>query len=391
MDILNAIESLDELDLILLSGLGFCFIIQIIFYWIVFAKPYRYAKKLAAGKIETYDEQPPVSVIVAIKNDFYDLNYFLPSILEQNYPQFEVIIVNDGSSDENELTLISLQNRYPNLYATKIPDDTRNLSRKKLALSVGIKAAKYKHLLFMEADSCPRTKDWISLMVRHVENEKTIVLGLSVKKKEKGFFERYIAFDYLFSNLKFLTLALFNRPYAGDGHNLLYTKEHFEKERGYSKYHFLSSGDDDLFINTIANKKNTAVEILPDSLVEATIDGFYEYKHWKIDRESSAYFLKKGPVAFWRLESFLRVGFYAFFVACLIGKPLFSIMAITALSTFFIRLLSQIIIWLGINKKLKLERLSVFFPIYDLFQPFINMYFFFYRVFKIKNSFVTRL
>jgi Glycosyltransferases, probably involved in cell wall biogenesis len=391
MDILNAIESLDGSDLILLSGLGFCFIVQTIFYWVVFAKPYRYAKKLAAGKIETDDEQFPVSIIITIKNEFYDLNYFLPSILEQNYPQFEVIVVNDGSSDENELTLMRLQNQYPNLYATKIPDNTRSLSRKKLALSVGIKAAKYNYLLFMEADSCPRTQDWISLMVRHVKNEKTIVLGLSVKKKEKGFLGRYIAFDYLFSNLKFLTLALFNRPYAGDGHNLLYAKEHFEKEKGYSKYHFLSSGDDDLFINTIADKKNTAIEILPDSLVEVKIDGLHGYRHWKIDRESSAYFLKKGPVAFWRLESFSRVGFYAFFVACLIGNPLFSIMTVTALSIFFIRLLSQIIIWCGINKKLKLERPSAFFPFYDLFQPFVNMHFFFYRVFKIKNSFVTRL
>jgi len=387
-DIFN---SLNTLDLILLAGLIICFTVQILFYWIVFSKPYRYVRKLDAGKVEVSDEQPPVSVIVSVKNAFYDLNHFLPSLLEQNYPQFEIIIINDGYSDENELVLTHFQNHHTNLYSTKIPDNTRGVSRKKLALTLGVKAAKYEHLLFTEADSCPRTPDWISMMVRHLRKEKTIVLGLSVMEKEKGFLRSYIAFDYLFSNLKFLSLALFNHPYAGDGHNLLYAKDHFEREKGYSKYYFLHSGEDDLFINTIANRKNTAVEISPDSIISTQIDGFQDFRQRKIDRETSVHYLKKGPIAFWRLESYSRVGFWGFFIACLIGSPLLSVLTITAFSTFVIRLLSQIIIWIKTSKSLKLRRPSIFSPLYDLFQPFFNVYFFLYRIVRIKNSFVTRL
>ena len=391
MSMIDTLNMLSTSDLICLAGLVFCFVIQMLFYWIVFAKPYRYVKKLKSGRIDVSSGQPPVSVIVLVKNEFYDLNDFLPSILEQNYPHFEVIIVNDGHSDENELALTVLQNKYANLYATRIPDGTRSISRKKLALSLGIKASKHELLLFTEADSCPKSPEWISLMLRHIRDSKSIVLGLSVKEKKKGFLSSFIAFDYLFSNLKFLTLALFNRPYAGDGHNLLYTKDHFEREKGYCKYHFLAPGEDDLFINTIANKHNTSVELSPDSVVETKIEGIYDYRQRKIDREAASYFMKKGPVCFWRIESYTRVAFYLFLIFCFVEKELVSLLPIAAAAVFILRLLSQIVVWFKIHKSLKLGRLPFFLPFYDFFQPFMNVSVFLYRVFKLKNSFVSKL
>lgn len=388
---MSLLEILNMPELILLAVLGFCFIVQLIYHWVYFTKPLRYAQNLAKGKVQLSTEQPPVSVIVTVKNEYYDLNHFLPSLLEQNYPQFEVIIVNDGFNDENELTLRQLQNKYSNLYFTKIPDGTRSLSRKKLALSIGIKASHYEHLLFTEADSYPGSPDWIALMLRHYQEKKTIVLGLSIKQEEKGFWSRYISFDYLLSNLKFLSLALFNRPYAGDGRNLSYAKNHFEKEKGFSKYLFLSTGGDDLFINTIADYQNTAVEISPKSIVRTRIDGFRDYKTRKVDRETSARFFKKGPVAFWRLEAYSRVIFFLSVILCFVGQEIISILPITAVSLYVLRILSLTIIGFKTSKCLNLKSPSFFLPLYDLIQPFLDFCFYLRRLFRMKEHYVMKI
>ena len=382
---------LSAIDIILLSVLGCCFLIQIIFYLFVLSKPFSYAKKLSSHKIKFPPGRPSVSVIVTIKNDFYRLEDFLPSLLEQDYPQFEIIVVNDGVDDENESALIRLQNRYANLYSTKIPDNTRSLSRKKLALSLGIKAAKYDYLLFTEADSCPKSSNWIKLMARHFHGKESIVLGLSVKEREKGFLNNFISYDYLFSNLKVLSFALWDRPYAGDGRNFGYMKSYFDKEKGFSKYHYLPCGDDDLFINTISDKDNIAVEISPDSIIETKISGFKDFQRRKIDRTISAYFFKRGPVAFWRLESFTRVAFYLLLLPCFIGKDFVDVLPIAALSMFLLRLLIQLIVWIKTSMNLKIGRPSIFSPLYDFIQPLVNVYFFLYRVFRMKSNYVTKL
>lgn len=388
---MDLLEILNTPELILLAVLGFSFIIQMLYQWAFFAKPLRYVQNLSKGKIPLSTKQPPVSIIVIIKNEFYDLSYFLPPLLEQNYPQFEVIIVNDGFSDENEFTLRQLLNKYPHLYSTKIPDGTRSLSRKKLALSVGIKAARYEHLLFTEPDSYPESPDWIASMIRHYQGDKTIVLGLSVKQEETGFWNRYIAFDYLFSNLKFLSLALFKRPYAGDGHNLSYKKNHFERGKGFSKYLFLSVGGDDLFINTIADRRNTAVEISPQGIMKTRIDGFHDYKNRKVDRLTSAHFFKKGPVAFWRLELLFRIIFFLSIISCFIGQEIIGILPIAAMSLYLIRLLSQIIIGFKINKCLELKEISLLFPLYDLIQPFLDFCFYLRRILHMKEHYVMKI
>ena len=382
---------LDISDILLLLGLGICFIIQLLFYWIVFAKPYRYVKKNEKNTTGLTIGRPPVSVIVAVRNQYDDLNHFLSSILEQDYPCFEVIVISEGDNEENELTISRLKTQYRNLYLTKIPDKTRNISRKKLALSLGVKAAKYEHLLFTEPDSCPQTPNWITSMLQNFNEDKSIILGLSVKGKGKGFLNKYIAFDYLFSGLKFLSLALYNRPYAGDGHNLAYLKKHFEQERGYSKYHFITSGEDDLFINTIATKNNTAVELSPESIVVTRIDGFRDYTQRKLDRHFSSRFLKRGPIAFWRMELFFRIGFYLFFVACFVEKGVLSILSIVATFLFIVRLLTQTIVWVNTSKRIGLEKPSIFSSLYDILQPLMNLYFYLHGLLKKKDRYVAKL
>jgi len=389
--------TLNTLETGLLAALIFCFIAQLLFYWVVLAKPYYCMRSFAKKRnnLQNTWEQPPVSVIISINKLNHDMLRVLPEILEQEYPVFEVIVITDGISDTDEEMLERMKNNYPHLYSTHVPDDTKNISRKKLALTLGIKAARYDKLLFTESDSRTRTKDWISLMARHFSDKKSIVLGFSAFKNTKGLSHKYIAYDYFVSNLQMLSFALFNYPYAGNGRNMAYSKTHFIEQKGFVKYRILQHGEDDLFINEIATGENTAVELSPASVTLTETSDLYEWRQQKIDRTITKHFYKRGPVAFWRLESYIRIGFIAALIACFIyGLPYISptdfLLPGIALLCLVVQLTSQFIVINKTTNKLQLEKYYLTILLFDLFQPFVNLYFYIYRILKGKENYTYR-
>ena len=132
-------------------------VVQVYMYLHFYTGIMRHKKRVKKQQIPTNNEQPPVSVIICAKNESDNLTAFLPLVLEQDYPEYEVIVVNDGSTDETELLLKDLKERYPQLYYTYVPEQTQIISRKKLALTIGIKAAKHELLLFTDAVCRPRS------------------------------------------------------------------------------------------------------------------------------------------------------------------------------------------------------------------------------------------
>lgn len=385
-------------EIVLLSALMLFFITQLFFYWFVLAKPYyrfRRGKKSARHSSASgfKGNEPPVSVIICIRNKFYDLKDFLPAIMEQDYPKFEVIVVNDGQSDINEETMTIMKEKYDNLYVTNIPEHTLNVSRKKLGLTLGIKAAQYDYLLFIEADSIPVSKDWIKLMTKHFLRNKSIVLGFSARDGKKGFSSKFITYDYFFSNLQEISLALFHRPYAANGRNLAYAKQYFTEHKGFSKYRILQQGEDDLFVNEIADKHNTAVELSHDSLVHTELSsaGWMQLKR---NKAITKRFYKRGPVALWGLEWWSRAGFFLSLTACMLhGDPFFSlsdfIFPVVAVFCFSTRLFSQIFVINKIAKCLRTEKFYVTLLFFDIIQLFVNIYFYTYYIGHKKENYTT--
>jgi len=387
---------LNTFEIGLLALLLFCFIARLLFSWVVMAKPYYYMKSATKNKSDAANPQPPVSVIICLRSSTHDIYRFLPDILEQDYPEFEVIVVTDGISDADEEALKRMMTNYPNLYSTHVPDDTRNVSRKKLALTLGIKAAKYDKLLFTEPDCRIRTNDWIYLMARHFSDNKSIVLGLSVSDNSAGnsnnFSFRYMEYDYFVSNLQMISFALFKHPYAGNGRNMAYTKEHFKEQKGFVKHRTLQHGEDDLFINEIANGENTVVELSPRSITFTEILDYHEWKHLKTDRISTERFYKRGPIAFRRLEMLLRILFYATVINCFISRlsyeSLFDLLLPgIALFCLLIYFLSLIIIIDKTCRHLQLGKFNMTVLLFDLFQPFVNFYFYIYQTMKVKDNY----
>ena len=378
---------LDIASLILLSILGFFLIVQLVYYWGILAKPYYYQKKINKGTISIPSSQPPVSIIICAKNEAKNIQRFLPSILEQDYPTYEVIVVNDNSTDDSEDVLKRLESQYNHLYHTYIPQGSKNLSRKKLGITLGLKAAKYDILLFTEIDSRPMSKKWIANMVRHFSDKKTVVLGFCTFEEQKGFLSKFAYFDYFFSNLQMISMALLKRPYGANGRNFAYHRSHFDSQKGYSKHRFLQMGEDDLFVNEITTKRNVAIELSPESIITTRMEGLFEWKDFKINRATTKRFYKMGSVLFWRLELASRFFFAASFIACFIYGFWGIVLPVSALLAFIVRFLSQMFV---INKTagyLTLEKFYLRIFLFDLMQPFANIYFYIYQLFKGKKGY----
>ncbi|MBV5343576.1 glycosyltransferase, partial [bacterium] len=125
-----------------------------------------YKRKLKKSNTILQSSQPGVSVVICARDEADNLRKFLPYFLDQDYPEFEIIVVNDGSTDDSELLLTNMKEIYPKLRSTFVPYGATNFSTKKLALTLGIKAAKYDWILLTDADCMPDGKSWITNMAR---------------------------------------------------------------------------------------------------------------------------------------------------------------------------------------------------------------------------------
>ncbi len=210
---------------------------------------------------------PPVSVILCAHNESYNLSQYLQALLTQDYPEYEVIVVDDGSEDETRAVIDSYMTRDQRLHMTFVPYGARVQSTKKLALTLGAKAAQYDYLLLTDADCVPESNEWIREMVKgfgkvpsdQVPSTKDIVLGFGAYFEEKGHVNRLVRYDTLFNGLHYLGAALCGHPYMGVGRNLAYRKSLFFETGGFTKLMTNTAGDDDLFVNHVATKENTAV------------------------------------------------------------------------------------------------------------------------------------
>lgn len=220
----------------------------------------------------------PVSVIIAARNESQNLLGHLPFIMEQDYPEFEVIVINHQSLDDSQYVLEAYTRQYPNLKIIKVERSKHLKYGKKLPLTIGIKGAKYETLLLTDADCQPSSDQWIKNMSRYFTEKKQIVLGYGPYIKEKGILNKVIRFDTAWIAMNYFSFAKLGLPYMGIGRNLGYTKSVFNEADGFKSHYSLSSGDDDLFIQEAAKNKNYTIDIDPESFCYSK--GSSSWKSW---------------------------------------------------------------------------------------------------------------
>ena len=268
------IEWLDIVDWCLVGALVVLTAYQLYFYLRIIAAPWRHSRRVKPDTEDAKADLPGVSVILSARNEAARLKPYLQSLLEQDYPLYEVIVVNDASEDDTAVVLQEYSLRYPRLQTTFVPVEARVRSSKKLALTLAVKHAKYEHLLFTDADCRPESRHWIREMVqgfcRHEQQDDPsveVVLGYSPYFPSGECVNRIIRYDTLFNGLQYLGRAITGHPYMGVGRNLMYRKSMFERHHGFAGLINFRAGDDDLFVNRVANSKNTTVVCTPGSVV----------------------------------------------------------------------------------------------------------------------------
>ena len=217
----------------------------------------------------------PVSIIVCAHDEEQNLRELLPLLLDQNYNDFEVIVVNDRSNDNTYDYLLELSKHESRIRMVNVDRIPPHVNGKKYSLTLAIKAAKYEWLLFTDADCRPEGKNWIRSMSSAFQENTQFVLGFSPYVKTKGLLNLFIRFETLLTALQYVSFGLMKNPYMGVGRNLAYRKSFFLAEKGFNQFMNVTGGDDDLYVNQHANGENTSIILGQD----ATIHTFAE-KSW---------------------------------------------------------------------------------------------------------------
>ncbi len=352
--------------------------IQLIYYWFVFCKfAFFRAESIEANKYH------PVSVVICAKNEYNNLRENLPLILEQDYQDFEVVVVNDCSDDDTDFLLKKLAEKYEHLTIVTIQNNVNFFSGKKFPLSVGIKSAKNEILLLTDADCKPRSSKWIYEMQKRFLSGINIVLGYGAYEIKKGLLNKLIRYDTATIAIQYFSLALRGSPYMGVGRNLAYKKSLFFENKGFTTHYTVSSGDDDLFINQVANRKNTIIEI---SAASHTISKPKTHlKNWIIQKKrhlsTSKYYKNKHKIIL-GFFSMSQIVFFTVFFILIIKK----IYLLYTLILFTVRLLSQVIVNKYSLKKLDERKILLFSPIFEIIILLINIYISFTNLFSKKTK-----
>lgn len=384
----------NETEEALLIATGVLFIIQQVYYWVLYNRINSHNQSIEQNKLSFATELSPVSVIIYAHDEVDNLRNNLVSILEQDYPQFEVIVVNDGNADDTDDYLTTLRERYPHLYHSFVPDSSRYISHKKLAVTLGIKASRYDWLVFTDANCHPQSDQWIRMLARNFTPQTQIVLGYSNYAQGNSWLHKRMAFDNLFTYMRHLGFALLHRPYMGIGRNLAYRKELFYTFKGFSAHLNLLRGDDDLFVNQTATSQNTRVETTPSSVIHMPPIGRYkDWKEEKIGYASTAHLYSGVQRYILGTETATRIFFYAAWIATAICGLLHHhwVMASIAILFFILRTVLQAVVINRTAHRLGEERhyfLSL--PLFDLLQPLQSLYWKLCYLFRKKSDFMRK-
>ncbi|HLF45872.1 MAG TPA: glycosyltransferase [Chitinophagaceae bacterium] len=323
-------------------------------------------------KPKTKSQQHPVSVIVCARDEDENLARHLPGLLVQQYPStFEVIAVNDNSVDDSKYILLELKKTFKDkLEIIELTQEAKLITGKKFPLSMGIKEAHHEILLLTDADCVPASEFWLQKMQDAYTDGVELVLGYGAYYKRPGLLNKLIRFETFHTALQYLSFAMAGIPYMGVGRNLSYKRTLFFRHKGFSSINHIPGGDDDLFVNKAANKKNTAVVIDKEAItLSRPKKTWKEWHGQKIRHFSTAKYYKP-------LHKFL-LGLYA--TTQFLLYPLLIVSAIfyswkLSLMVYGFRLLLLGIIYFFSMKKLNekdLWPLFIFFDIWMFFYYFI--------------------
>ena len=281
----------DSHALIMMVALIISFVVLCLYYGLFYFRIGRWHRKgiVAEGGAVSNTALPPISVVLTARNDAAWLKENLVYLLEQDYPDFEVVVVDYLSHDDTHFVLKLLKDYYPHLKVVPFKEDVNLFQGKKYPLSSGIKSAKNDILMLADPDCTPKNLQWLRGMVKGYANKETqIVLGFCGLKRTKTLLGVLQQYDNLAYSSHYLGCALMGHPYTASGRNLSYRRNFFFKQGAFIRHYSVAGGSDDLFVYHNANNKNTAVCIDSDACLSTEPKkSFKQWHHVRLDRVST--------------------------------------------------------------------------------------------------------
>ena len=347
--------------------------IQFFYYLIVFGKFSFYKNQ------KSESQKLLISVIVCAKNEEDNVKNFIPLLLNQDYSNFEIVLIDDASRDETLEVFEEFEKNYKNIKLVKVENNEAFWGNKKFALTLGIKAAKHDNLLFIDADCYPKSKQWISEMSSHFSTEKTIVLGYGAYEKSTTFLNKIIRFETLLSATQYFSWAKLKKPFMGVGRNLAYNRQEFFATNGFISHIKVRSGDDDLFVNEASTDTNTAICYSPESFtISKPKTSFKSWINQKRRHVATAKFYKsfdKLQLATFYLSQIL-------FIVLSVILIISNFQWITVLSLIGFRYLFS---WITLGfsaAKLQEKDVMYWFPVIEIVLIFTQLYLFVINIFS---------
>lgn len=364
-------------DYVLLSALVLVLGYQVYFYVRYMCAVSRWQQHNKHQEAESTEGCPGVSVIVCARNEEENLQDYLQTLLVQDYPKFEVIVVNDGSEDKTQEVLERYELVSSNLYVTFVPRDAHVISTKKLALTIGAKAAHYDYLLLTDADCRPESRQWIREMVNGFAprkgHETEIVLGYGAYFEEDTLLNSLLNYDTLFNGMQYLGMAAAGHPYMGVGRNLAYRRSTFFEHSGFRGLLAERAGDDDLFVNKIATRHNTSIVCSRESLTwSVPKHTWQEWIHQKRRHLSVSPNYKAGSK--WRLvmEPMSRGLLYGLLIAVFVCGS--GVVCCIAYGLWLLRVLGQMVVMNVGAHRLGLRFQGIEIVVWDVLLPLLTLY-----------------
>ncbi|CAM4129419.1 MULTISPECIES: glycosyltransferase [Flavobacterium] len=348
--------------------------IQFIYYIFIFGR-FSFSKPK-----QILPSSEPISVIVCAKNEAENVKKFFPHLISQNYPDYEIVLIDDASTDDTLELFEAYEKQYSNVKLVKVENNETFWGNKKYALTLGIKVAKNNNLLFIDADCYPNSNDWITHMSSKFSEKKTIVLGYGAYDKiKKSFLNKIIRFETLLTASQYFGWAKIGKPYMGVGRNLAYTKETFFSVGGFVEHMKVRSGDDDLFVNQASTKNNTTTCYTPESFTYSEPNK--TYKDW-FNQKRRHVSTAKLYTAFDRFQLGLFFVSQLFFFLLAITLLAFQYQWMIVLGIIIFRYLFT---WISLGyaaKKLNEKDVMHWYPIIEIFVIFTQLNVFFTNIFS---------
>lgn len=357
-------------------------IVLSLYYGLTYMRVGRTKNKRATQILPPSDDRlPSVSIVMVTHNEAAYLKDSLPYLLEQDYPDYEVVMVDYLSHDDTPFVLKVCSENYDNFKPVSFPEDVNMFQGKKYPLSIGIQSAKGDVILLTDPDCVPRSLTWVREMMKgySVPGVK-MVMSYAGIKQEKGLLNLFQQYDNLCDTASWMSASLSGHPYTATGRNLSYRRDFFFAQGAFCSHYSEPEGADDMFVNQNANGSNSILSLESGGFVD--MEAKESFRQWRLLRRRRYATKRYYPTATklrLALHPIAMVLFYAAIATLLVQSvcPWFIPTALFVLTWTW-----QIVTFSRLTKRFEIKRVHFFAPLFEIYFLLSNTILFFLALSK---------